>query len=124
MNTIDEMITVLKAFKEGKTIEFRRMEGIGNTKWEKTNSPIWEWARYEYRVKPEPKYVPYNSVSEVDRSKWVKRKDTTILRAIIKIDTSAKNCVYIEGSNWYSLKEFFEIFEYEDGTPCGKMEDK
>lgn len=43
MNTIDEMITVLKAFKEGKTIEFRRMEGIGDTKWREIARPIWEW---------------------------------------------------------------------------------
>ena len=121
MNTIDEMITVLKAFKEGKTIEFRRMEGIGNTKWRETASPIWEWARYEYRVKPEAEYVPYDSVFEVDRSKWVRKKDVPgMLRAITIIDTD-KNWVYVEQFCWYNPEEFFEQYEYEDGTPCGKL---
>ena len=118
MKSIDEMCAVMQAFKEGKTIECRMFM---YDEWEETDDIEWNWVLFDYRIKPESKYVPYDSVLEIDRSKWVRKKDVPgMLRAITVIDTD-KNRVYIEQFCWYTLEEFFEHFEYEDGTPCGKL---
>lgn len=120
MKTIDEMCAVMQAFKDGKKIECKFSRLDGDT-WDETVKPHWNWEQLDYRVKPEPKYVPYDSVNEVDRSKWVKRKDIpSVLRAIIMMDT-IKDAVYITRFDWVTLKEFFENYEYEDDTPCGKL---
>lgn len=48
--TIDEMIAVLQAAKEGKKIQARR---YGTIIWG-TPPEVWNFENYEYRVKPEP----------------------------------------------------------------------
>lgn len=44
------MIDVLKAYQEGKEIEYR-CYGCGF--WEKCEQPLWNFTAYKYRVKPE-----------------------------------------------------------------------
>lgn len=118
MKTIDEMCAVMQAFKEGKTIECRMFM---YDEWEETDDIEWDWALFDYRVKPESEYVPYDSVSEIDRSKWVRKKDApNLLRAITMINAS-ENELHISGHCPLTLERFFEFFEYEDGTPCGKL---
>lgn len=57
MNTLDEAIAVLQAMKEGKVIQYK----AGTNKW--VDREPWKakgmpnFARDEYRVKPEPKKV-------------------------------------------------------------------
>lgn len=121
MKSIDEMCAVMQAFKDGKKIEckFRRLDG---DTWDVAVKPHWNWEELDYRVKPEPKYVPYGSVSEIDRSKWVrgKKEYPGVLRLISMIDTFT-NKVYITEYQWLYMDDFFNRFEYEDGTPCGKL---
>lgn len=117
MKTIDEMCAVMQAFKNGKQIEYKLSE---TSDWVEVSNPIWNWGGLDYRVKPEPKYVPYDSASEIDKSKWVREKAFSCrLKAIGAINT-ANNEVFITAAHWFTLGEFFEMFEYEDGTPCGK----
>ena len=54
--TIDEMIAILRAAKEGKAIEFRRP---GGGMWFSAE-PVWCFNKYEYRVKPEPRRLWVN----------------------------------------------------------------
>lgn len=53
MNDIDYMIAVLQAAKEGKAIQYwaRRNRGTDEN-WGDAPKPIWNWATYDYRVKP------------------------------------------------------------------------
>lgn len=119
MKTIDEMCAVMQAFKEGKRVECRM---FNYDEWEEADEIEWDWALFDYRIKPESEYVPYGSVSEVNRNKWVRKKSAPdILREIILMDT-AKNEVYIAGYGFVTLVGFFNYFEYEDGTVCGKTE--
>ena len=51
--THDEMIAVIQAHKDGKTIE-SRARGIGGAKWVTLNEePSWQFSEYDYRIKPE-----------------------------------------------------------------------
>lgn len=119
MKTIDEMCAVMQAYKEGKTIEY--ISPDDNDAWREIDNPHWDWCSLDYRVKPGHKYVPYDSVSEIDRGKWVRNKNHQhILKTISMVD-SKNNRVYFEECHWFTLKEFFEIYEYEDGAPCGKV---
>ena len=55
--TIDEMIAVLDAAKVGKRIEVMRLNLGSHMTWEDVVNPSWDFARYKYRVKPEPRRV-------------------------------------------------------------------
>lgn len=55
-NKIDEMILVLKGFKEGKIIEVC----LGDGKWEKTKNPTFDFSTFNYRIKPWKKLFWHN----------------------------------------------------------------
>ncbi len=57
-----ELLPIIQAFAEGKTIEFRER---GCTLWTESISPIFNFANLEYRIKPEPKYRPFKDVEWV-----------------------------------------------------------
>lgn len=61
MNDIDSMVTVMQAFKEGKAIQYwARCNRSTDENWGDAPNPIWNWASYDYRVKPEPRRVWVN----------------------------------------------------------------
>lgn len=119
MRTTNEMIEVMKAYSEGKTIECKASDC---DYWVEVDNIHWNWDSFDYRVKPEPKYVPYASVSEIDRSKWVKDNDGSsgVLYMIDSIDVDCKE-VHLAAMGWVGLCGLFNDFVYEDGTPCGKL---
>ena len=64
--THDEMIAVIQAHKEGKTIE-SRARGIGWAKWVTLNEePSWQFSEYDYRIKPEPWKVVKEAVLSME----------------------------------------------------------
>jgi hypothetical protein len=48
----EHYIEVLKAYLDGKTIQFQTAD-----KWFTTKSPDWDFTKTEYRIKPEPKEI-------------------------------------------------------------------
>lgn len=51
--TIEGKIAVMQAFKEGKAIEFRA-HGYSESWRPVDQNPVWNWGRYDYRIKKEP----------------------------------------------------------------------
>lgn len=51
MKTIKEMIKIMKAAKEGKEIEVL----MNQNNWKTITNPIWNWEKYNYRVKDKTK---------------------------------------------------------------------
>ena len=49
MKTLKEKIEVMQAALDGKEVEYDH----GNGFWESC-SPTWDWASWDYRIKPEP----------------------------------------------------------------------
>ena len=129
--SIDYQIAVMQAFKDGKKIEwYNDVEEV----WKDTLGPLWNWYSYDYRVKEEPKYVPYENTEELiedfckrsgaKRSPmgepfiWVKYKaEVNIAKCLI---TSFTDSFAYISSKKYSLSELFDDFTYFDGSPCGK----
>lgn len=55
-----ELLPIMQAFVEGKTIEFRTNS---ISKWIETTTPKFDLL-HEYRIKPEPKYRPFANIKE------------------------------------------------------------
>jgi len=49
--TIQDMIDILQAYKSGKKIQYKTRFGP----WKDIDVPAWNFTRYEYRIKPEPR---------------------------------------------------------------------
>lgn len=132
--TTEEMIEVMKAYTEGKHIEFRATK---NDHWHEA-VPRWDWNNYEYRVKPEkkePTYRPYKDVNEMleDINKrrvaiqhlvlggfWLNHKNRGLMMPINGIDKSDNKILL--GDNWYRFNEALLNYTYLDGTPFGVQE--
>lgn len=109
--THDEMIAVIKAHKEGKTIEFRPNNNT-SIKWVEVASPVWDFYEFEYREKPEAYYRPYKNIDEAlaeirKHGGWVKASDYVGYYYITHV------CEDDDFEEW--LKDTWE----DDGTPLG-----
>lgn len=135
MKTIDEMIAVMTAFKEGKKIECVQ-KGSGFDPYLYVEEPCWDWPNYDYRVKPESKYRPYKDAEEcfADVKKhggWIRAKHldeyfnvgaVTSLGFAIMVASGDKNSM--NGNVAESFEELLENNVWaDDGTPCGILEE-
>lgn len=60
MNDLNHMVAVMQAWKEGKTIQ-SKLRAQGKDHWVDVAFPSWDWATFDYRVKPaEPRRVWLN----------------------------------------------------------------
>lgn len=129
MKTIEEMLAVMTAYKEGKTIEV----GYKGSDWEEIDTPSWDWSTLDYRVKPEPKqptYRPYKDAKE-----FIKAQSEHGMYLYF-----SKNCAYklVTSINicsiailWDSKQveeiEYTDLFKratWQDGQPCGVLEEE
>lgn len=137
MKTTEEMIEVMQAYADGKKIE---STVNGYNKWSDCDYPTWEWVAFDFRVKKEPTYRPYESVDEmlddfckrcrkhgmtVSRSPmgepfiWLLSKDSKTIRLATAYDKE-QGCIRIFGGCLSTLQDIFENYTYKDGSPCGK----
>ena len=118
---VSEQIAIMKAYEDGKTIEQKRFD---RTEWESIvyveNFPF-DFVSNEYRIKPEDKYRPYESVEQAftDAKKhgfWLKHK----LSGRICFLTSfleERNTIYINSrATVCGLDDYVWL---DDGSPCG-----
>lgn len=60
MTDTDHMIAVMQAAKEGKTIQCK-FRAQGKDHWFDVAFPSWDWATFDYRIKPkEPRRIWVN----------------------------------------------------------------
>ena len=118
---VSEQISIMKAYENGKTIEQKRFD---RNEWESIvyaeNFPF-DFVMNEYRIKPEDKYRPYESVDEAfNEAKkhgfWLKHK----LSGRICFLTSfleERNTIYINSrATVCGLDDYVWL---DDGSPCG-----
>ena len=116
-----ELMPIIQAFVEGKTIEYR---GLGG-EWKEAHTPTWSSSLF-YRIKPEIKYRPFKSKEECWNEMlkhqpfgWVKEISSEMLYLINGI--SDMSIVIME--NIDSFKEAMNIYEFKDGAPFGVVEE-
>ena len=126
MKTTKEMIEVMQACERGEQIEFCYTDEVIKV-WQDTNGkPLWNWGDTDYRVKPKPKYVPFETAEEFITAQRKKGRFIIDKKSGTKynIFINSSNIVYL--TNIYSfsffgtLQKIFDEFTFADGTPCGK----
>ena len=113
-----ELIPIIQAFADGKTIEFFKQG-----EWIELNDPDFMWSADKYRIKPEPKYRPFKTQEECWEEMlkhqpfgWIKDRDgdKTFIGSI-----NSDNSIFTCSSEILFLKELFEDFTFADGIPFG-----
>ena len=97
-----------------------------NNNWVKDLLPSWNFAIFEYRITPEPKWVPLTWADrEFLRGKWIQAKEPIASResifAIIRIE---KEAVYVFRGSFEILAIRYAVllkdYTFVDGSICGK----
>lgn len=130
-NQAKEFYPILQAYAEGRVIESRtKPSAVKGTdvpnEWTEMKE-IEFWNNTEYRVKPEPKYRPFNDAEECweEMQKhqpfgWVKSTLFKDLDLVNRVTT-----LYVEiNRDIIDYKDALEKFTFADDTPFGvKMEE-
>lgn len=117
-----EYLPIIKAFAEGKTIQYH--SGIG---WVNIKSVISiTECPTQYRIKPESKYRPFRTQEEC-WSEMHKHPDFGwVIRSGVYLNISGVYCdtIYtLEDSNGIHFDYAFEELIFTDGTPFGVKEE-
>ena len=124
---VKEMLPVLQAFAEGKTIESRCIKG-DKSLWYDDEDPSFD-DDLEYRIKPKPTYRPFKDAEEcwkeMEKHKpfgWVKLKDTESGYYMLK--GIASQVVIGFNETPFSYKKVFEDYTFADELPFGVKVEK
>ena len=117
---VKEMLPVLQAFAEGKTIESRCING-DKSLWYDDEDPNFD-NDFEYRIKPEPRYRPFRDAKECweEMQKhqpfgWVKSTLFKDLALVNRVTT-----LYVEiNRDIIDYKDALEKFTFADDTNFG-----
>lgn len=114
-----ELLPIIHAFAEGKTIESRYIRG--NEPFSDSTNPSFS-ADFEYRIKPEPKYRPFKSREECweEMQKhqpfgWVKAYYGQFVITEIR-DSKA---TIGRNDRLLDFDYIFSNYKFADGTPFG-----
>lgn len=121
MKTTKEMIEVMQAYERGEQIQ----ESIDQRAWFSC-VPMWNWARCDYRVKPKPKYVPFETAEEFFEAQRKHGRD--IIACGELYSNSYVDCycnVFLYKSDTkdiftFNFETLLENCTFADGIPCGK----
>ena len=119
---VSEQIAIMKAYQDGKPIEQKRIDG---TEWAiiaHVEDFPFDFVANEYRIKPVPKYRPYESVDEAFNEAekhgfWVKSKNKRSLFFIDSFEAAGNGDIYIGHCHVGAFIEKFIWFD--DYSPCG-----
>ena len=121
----EKRIEVMQAYVDGKELQVicRDMKT-----WEDVVDPNWEWGHLDYRVKPAPKFRPFDNVVECFNEMkkhmpfgWV--KDDFSFFPIEKVSYVYDEFIRCLGV-WTAPDEMFEKFTFLDGSPFGIKEEE
>ena len=122
---VKEMLPVLQAFAEGKTIESRCIKG-DKSLWYDDEDPSFD-DDFEYRIKPEPKYRPFKDAEEcwAEMQKhqpfgWLKSKKDGYYSFITMLNYRFR----LNGYDGWRFDDVINKFTFADGTTFGVKEDK
>ena len=124
---LKEAAKVMEAYANGKKIQCN-YNCQDNEGWVDTDNPSFNWDKYVYRIKPEPKYRPFKSQEECWSEMlkhqpfgWIRNNDTQRLCNIGSIGRNNYGVVIDNSILYFDLA--FNTCNFVDGTPFGIKEE-
>lgn len=122
---VKELLPIIKAFAEGKTIQFR----TNNRSWvDLVDNNLEINVLFEYRIKPEPKYRPFKSQEECWQEMhkhpdfgWIIYNKKYY--SICDVTSNEITILYECDPCCLDLKSCMEEVTFTDGTPFGIKEE-
>lgn len=122
-----ELLPIIRAFAEGKSIEFKDSYG----KWIKSDLLAFDLPLKNYRIKPEPKYRPFANAEECWQEMqkhepfgWVKDKEVGDYEIITRVnDKENLGFMSINSQSDWTLEGLMDFYTFADGTPFGIKEE-
>lgn len=112
-----KFLPIIQAYAEGKTIQIN----YPSTGWKDSYLLSFNGSPSSYRIKPEPKYLPFKDAEECWTGMlkhqpfgWVKTKDKGIRLCIIGLNQKS---AFTQVGHKYD--EALDEFVFADGTPFG-----
>ena len=128
-----DFLPILQSFSEGKTIQRRYIKGFDYEKeWVDDNSSNLSTHNFEYRIKPETKYRPFNNAKECWQEMqkhqpfgWIQDKDCNDFKLFVfSIDDDGVMIAdYDNAASLETFKAIYLNYTFADGTPFGVRED-
>ena len=109
---IKELLPVMQAFADGKTIEYSNDGDL----WNETDTPTWCSDKF-YRIKPGPKYRPFETKEEC-WNEMLKHQPFGWLR-----DEDGDYILPATVGNKSDFIFRFKVYKFTDGTPFGIKEE-
>ena len=105
-----ELLPIIQAWAEGENIQF-----LSDDEWHDINQADFTCYPDKYRIKPEPKYRPFNSQEECWQEMqkhqpfgWIKKKgnyvNITLVSEESSYDVGLKNLTFVDGTP-FGIKE-------------------
>lgn len=126
-----ELLPIIKAFAEGKTLEFLHKSSKGEI-WFELDDPDFSWNANDYRIKPESNYRLFKDIEECWNEMlkhqpfgWLKNKKSGGFSLIGNV-YQGKEVWFVwatSGGNAYSAYDLFNDYVFIDGTPFGIKEE-
>lgn len=125
-----EMLTIIQAYAEGKTIQF-----FDGGKWADVYETDFYQSPDKYRIKPEQKYRPFKTQEECWNEMlkhqpfgWVKLKDKGYFRLIglVQFESEFEDVMITFATSENLARSSHSIYEnyiFADGTPFGIKEE-
>ena len=121
---IKEAAKVMEAYADGKKVQKQDINGL----WIDCDNPMFDWASFNYRIKPEPKYRPFKTQEECWNEMlkhqpfgWIRNNDTQRLCNIGSIGRNNYGVVIDNYILYFDLA--FNTCNFVDGTPFGIKEE-
>lgn len=131
------LLPIIKAFSEGKIIEYR--DSMLKDDWKIAKEiPNLSFGCFEYRIKPEHQYRPFKDTKECWQEMqkhqpfgWLKdkNKDSELrnIQALTDEMLTKADGVYLHGirliDGYHIFEEAIEEYTFADGTPFGILEE-
>lgn len=123
-NQAKQLLPIIQAYAEGKTIQsYDSLIDIGD--WKDCENPKFENSDYNYRIKPEPKYRPFENAEECWQEMknhqpfgWVKAPHGYFTIMGAKTD----EVCFGAKDNFMSYRYLYDSYTFADGTPFGIKE--
>ena len=129
-NQAKALLPIIQEYAEGKTIQSRCVKG-DTSLWYDDEDPSFD-DDFEYRIKPEPKYRPFNDAEECWQEMqkhqpigWIKSKEATedVYFTITGL-TNGTCGVMLNSPGGWSFSGLFDYYTFADGTPFGVKEEE